>query len=91
MFAAIALAAGLGILGQGLRAGLGLKKLYDNAPSSFEYNFSLVYLVITLILGSVCGVLMWIIAPASAPLAFVIAGYGGTAFIESTVATFGPK
>lgn len=78
-----------GVFGQGLRAGLGLKKLYDSGDWKWEFEWR--FLVFTLALGAACGMVAVLSIPAATPIFLIAAGYAGSDFIEGTLKAFGPK
>jgi zinc transporter ZupT len=74
----------LGMLGQSIRAGVGIKKMLDKGKYLFEWRI----LVVSLFIGFVAGVLAWagiyMVGGSLATniLGVIAAGYAGTDAIE---------
>lgn len=96
----VALGGLMGVIGQGLRAIIGLKKLREEAHQagrSFKSEFSASTLVVSLIVGFIGGALasLMIVKKASDVSAEMLvglmgAGYAGTDFIEGFLARYLP-
>ena len=91
-----------GVLGQAIRALIGLKKKLAEANKSrkaFDSWFSLKFLLITLVLGGIAGIIGSMILSSLgleiSRLAIMVAGYSGADFIEgafnSQIKKFFPK
>ena len=97
----IALGGLLGVLGQGIRVIVGLKKLKDKATEesvSFAQLFETRTLVLSLFIGFIAGALasLALAEPSKLPtrevlLGFMAAGYAGTDFIEGFVKKYLPR
>ncbi|MCP1714510.1 hypothetical protein J2T58_000350 [Methanocalculus alkaliphilus] len=95
----VLLGAVLGAVGQGTRAIVGIKKASDEAAEKGQEMkdwFNLSYLIFSLILGSIAGVLAAVGLLGSEitrELLFglIIAGYAGADFIEGFAERFIPK
>ncbi len=94
----IALGGLLGVLGQGIRVIIGLKKLKDKATEesvSFAQLFETSTLVVSLFIGFIAGALASLALVETIPsrqvlLGFMAAGYAGTDFIEGFVKKYLP-
>jgi hypothetical protein len=97
MLALILLGAILGMVGQGLRIAVGLKKVNEQAAASnkplgeiFDIKKMILSLLCAAVIGSICGVLFaidYIGKPIdkTTVLAIITAGYAGTDFIEGFI------
>ncbi len=91
----------LGLIGQGVRAVIGISNLKDAGSATQQTSFNASYLLISLVIGFIAGVLaglgLGLLDPdAAVPekttiLGLIAAGYAGTDFIESTFAKLLPS
>ena len=98
---AILLGGVLGMVGQGVRVVIGLKKTVDEAQkkqTAFSDEFQWSLLVTSLIIGFVAGVIASVMVSkpdqqltTDTVLGFMAAGYAGTDFIEGMFQKYLPK
>jgi hypothetical protein len=89
----IALGTLLGLMGQGIRVVIGLKKQSDEAAAAGKKradNFDVVRLCLSLAIGAIAGsvsaiILMGTVVDKEFLLTIITSGYAGTDFVEGTL------
>jgi hypothetical protein len=89
----------LGMLGQGIRIAVGLKKLNSSNPTDLDNSeFSSNRLLISIFIGFAAGAISLLLKGAPTKpddkdfiLTIMAAGYSGADFIEGVFKTYGPK